>query len=230
MPRPTCSGSGNILYVSPDAMYVSYQRYHPVIYPVKGGREIMPAQPCPAARPGVWVNRRIRRRSSHRGKNRVPPADPCRLQHPDRSPAAGDPRWSPDCRTGRDPAAGSRPDQLPLSTRSAIKDGKITYIGKGEVPGTLDNQFSMDEYNNNLRRRDNVQCLHQLRSVYLQQCLRPGREDGHDRFPDPYRRTGNDLLDTVHRRPALHGDLQADRPLLRDRPLDPAKPRRSSVN
>ena len=33
----------------------------------------------------------------------------------------------------------------------AINDGKITYIGKGEVPGTLDNQFSMDEYNNNLR-------------------------------------------------------------------------------
>ena len=33
----------------------------------------------------------------------------------------------------------------------AIKDGTITYIAKGEVPGTLDNQFSMDEYNNNLR-------------------------------------------------------------------------------
>ncbi len=27
----------------------------------------------------------------------------------------------------------------------------ITYGAKGEVPGTLDNQFSMDEYNNNLR-------------------------------------------------------------------------------
>ena len=33
----------------------------------------------------------------------------------------------------------------------AISDGTITYIAKGEVPGTLDNQFSMDEYNNNLR-------------------------------------------------------------------------------
>ena len=30
-------GSGNILYVSPDAMYVSYQKYHPVIYPVRVG-------------------------------------------------------------------------------------------------------------------------------------------------------------------------------------------------
>ena len=38
-------GSGNILYVSPDAMYVSYQKYHPVIYTMQGGREIMPPQP-----------------------------------------------------------------------------------------------------------------------------------------------------------------------------------------
>ena len=38
-------GSGDILYVSPDAMYVSYQHYHPVIYTVQGGREIVPPQP-----------------------------------------------------------------------------------------------------------------------------------------------------------------------------------------
>ena len=38
-------GSGNILYVSPDAMYVSYQKYHPVIYPMRGGMEIAPPQP-----------------------------------------------------------------------------------------------------------------------------------------------------------------------------------------
>ena len=39
-------GSGNILYVSPDAMYVSYQKYHPVIYPVRGGTgNVLPPQP-----------------------------------------------------------------------------------------------------------------------------------------------------------------------------------------
>ena len=32
-----------------------------------------------------------------------------------------------------------------------INNGAITYIAKGEVPGTLDNQFSMDEFNGNLR-------------------------------------------------------------------------------
>ena len=43
--------------------------------------------------------------------------------------------------------------------------------------------------------------------------------------PNPYCRTGDDLFDPVHRRPALHGDLQADRPLLCDRPLEPGNPK-----
>jgi hypothetical protein len=33
----------------------------------------------------------------------------------------------------------------------AISNGAITYSSRGEVPGILRNQFSMDEYNNNLR-------------------------------------------------------------------------------
>ena len=33
----------------------------------------------------------------------------------------------------------------------SIKDGKIDYMSKGEVEGRLLNQFSLDEYNNNLR-------------------------------------------------------------------------------
>jgi uncharacterized secreted protein with C-terminal beta-propeller domain len=32
-----------------------------------------------------------------------------------------------------------------------IRNGAITYLAKGEVPGTLHNQFSMDEYDGNLR-------------------------------------------------------------------------------
>ena len=48
--------------------------------------------------------------------------------------------------------AGRKPTRpATVVHKIGIKDGKITYIGKGEVPGTLDNQFSMDEYNNNLR-------------------------------------------------------------------------------
>ena len=33
----------------------------------------------------------------------------------------------------------------------AISNGAITYIARGDVPGILESQFSMDEYNNNLR-------------------------------------------------------------------------------
>ena len=33
----------------------------------------------------------------------------------------------------------------------AIRNGAITYIARGDVPGVLESQFSMDEYKNNLR-------------------------------------------------------------------------------
>lgn len=33
----------------------------------------------------------------------------------------------------------------------ALEDGEISYIGKGEVPGTILNQFSMDEFDGNFR-------------------------------------------------------------------------------
>ncbi len=35
--------------------------------------------------------------------------------------------------------------------RFKLKDGSLTYSGKGEVPGSILNQFSMDEYNNYFR-------------------------------------------------------------------------------
>jgi len=33
----------------------------------------------------------------------------------------------------------------------AINNGAITYVARGDVPGILESQFSMDEYKNNLR-------------------------------------------------------------------------------
>ena len=33
----------------------------------------------------------------------------------------------------------------------AISNGAITYVARGDVPGVLESQFSMDEYKNNLR-------------------------------------------------------------------------------
>ncbi len=45
-------GSGNTLYVSRDAMYVSYQRYHPVMYNTRG---VVPPQPV-AVNGGMGVS------------------------------------------------------------------------------------------------------------------------------------------------------------------------------
>jgi inhibitor of cysteine peptidase len=154
-------GSGNILYVSPDAMYVSYQKYHPVVYPVRGGMEIAPPQPVgvsmgmgssgsagvatavdSALSPAAGVSS---------AKIAVPPptvpADFNSLTEAQRQAVLDSLRASEQDAIRRQEA-----DQTTtVIHKIAIHDGTITYVGKGEVPGTLDNQFSMDEYNNNLR-------------------------------------------------------------------------------
>ncbi|MGD1004557.1 MAG: beta-propeller domain-containing protein [Methanoregulaceae archaeon] len=148
-------GSGNILYVSPNAMYVSYQKYPPVIYTVQGGKEIIPPQPA-AVNGGLGssgsagVSTSVDTGSSS-AKIAVPPAalpaDFNSLTDAQRQSILNNLRNAEQDLIRRQEA-----DQTTTVVHKiAIKDGTITYIAKGEVPGTLDNQFSMDEYNNNLR-------------------------------------------------------------------------------
>jgi inhibitor of cysteine peptidase len=153
-------GSGNILYVSPDAMYVSYQKYHPVIYTMQGGREIMPPQPVAigggmgtsgSAGVSTAVDVAV---SSASGVSAAKIAVPAVIP-PDFNTLTDAQRQAilDGLRTAEQDVI-RRQEAEQTSTvihKIAIHDGKITYIGKGEVPGTLDNQFSMDEYNNNLR-------------------------------------------------------------------------------
>ncbi len=133
-------GSGNIIYVSPDAMYVSYQKYNPIVYPMRGGMEI--AKPMPASVSGIAV-------SGASGSVSSAPAsqDFNAMSESDRQAIIS------GLRTGEQDAI-RRQEADQTSTvihKLAIKDGTIQYVAKGEVPGTLKNQFSMDEYNNNLR-------------------------------------------------------------------------------
>lgn len=63
----------------------------------------------------------------------------------------------------REPTPAVVPDRVPAIMpplepreqttvyRFALKDGDVTYTGKGEVPGTVLNQFSMDEYDGHFR-------------------------------------------------------------------------------
>ncbi|MBE0465979.1 MAG: beta-propeller domain-containing protein [Candidatus Desulforudis sp.] len=49
------------------------------------------------------------------------------------------------------PIAPRVPDERTTIYRFALADGRITFNGRGEVPGTVLNQFSMDEYNGYFR-------------------------------------------------------------------------------
>ena len=150
-------GNGNIIYVSPDAMYVSYQKYHPVVYPVRGGMEI--AKPMPAPVSGIEVSG-----ASGSVSSAPVPQDFNAMSESDQRQAI-----ISGLRSGEQDAI-RRQEADQTSTvihKIAIKDGTIQYVAKGEVPGTLKNQFSMDEYNNNLRVATIIQCLHHVRAVYL---------------------------------------------------------------
>ncbi len=133
-------GSGTILYVSPDAMYVSYQKYHPVVYPVRGGTEIAKSMPVPASR------------SAGLGSSEIVSPVPATqdfntLDEEQRQAIIG------GIRSGEQDVI-RRQDADQTSTvihKIAIKDGMIQYVAKSEVPGTLKNQFAMDEYNGDLR-------------------------------------------------------------------------------
>jgi len=133
-------GTGNILYVSPDAMYVSYQRYHPAVYPMRGGMDVVPPQPEAMGADMVSGG-------SAGISSAAIPADFNSLNEEQRQSILNGLRNSE-----KDLIHKQEVDQTSTMVHKiAIDDGKITYIAKGEVPGILDNQFSMDEYNNNLR-------------------------------------------------------------------------------
>ena len=127
-------GSGNILYVSPDALYVSYQKYHPVVYPARGVGAVVP-MPVSVAEEKVST------------AAMAVPADFNTLDEAQRQSLIE------SLRNGEEEAARAREVEQTSTVihKIGIDNGKITYIAKGEVPGTLDNQFSMDEYKGDLR-------------------------------------------------------------------------------
>ncbi len=130
-------GSGNILYVSPDAMYVSHQQYHNIYTPRMGI-----AVPAPAARP-ISVG-------GVAGGAQVSP-----VTVPDFNTLSESEKQAliAGLKTGEQDAIRNREiDQTTtIIHKIGIQEGAITYLARGEVPGNLKDQFSMDEYNGNLR-------------------------------------------------------------------------------
>ena len=131
-------GSGNILYVSTDAMYVSYQTYH-TIYRQNWG----------IAQPAVDVVQSSV--GSAAGIARV--SSPALVEDFNTMSESEKQALITDMKSSEQDAIQKR--EIDQSTtmvhKIGINNGAITYIAKGEVAGYLKNQFSMDEYGGNLR-------------------------------------------------------------------------------
>ncbi len=124
-------GSGDTIYVSKDAIYVSYPRYYPVIYrsqpegPVPFSTGISRSEAFPGSIPPDF--------NTLPGEERQAIIDAIRNAEQD---------------AVRRKEAGQT---VTVIHKIGIRNGVITYRAEGEVPGTLHNQFSMDEYGGNLR-------------------------------------------------------------------------------
>ena len=131
-------GSGNILYVSPDAMYVSYQKYHNVYRPMRGLAEpvLDVVQSSGGSASGIT-----------QGSSPTVAADFNTMSESEKQAVIA------EMKTGEQEAIRKREiDQsTTLIHKIGIDNGAITYLAKGEVPGYLKNQFAMDEYGGNLR-------------------------------------------------------------------------------
>ena len=131
-------GSGNIIYVSPDAMYVSYQKYHNIYRPMRAMVEpainVVQESVGPAA-----------------GISKV--SAPVLVDDFNTMSESEKQAVIADMKSGEQEAILKR--EIDQSTtvihKIGINNGAITYLAKGEVPGYLKNQFAMDEYGGNLR-------------------------------------------------------------------------------
>lgn len=128
-------GSGNILYVSQDAMYVSYQKWHPVYRAYTGGPEIAVAVPAAGVASGSSA--------------------PAPLLYEDFNRMSETEKQAviAELKSGEQDLIRKREyDQTTtVIHKIAISSGNIAYVARGEVAGYLKNQFAMDEYDGNLR-------------------------------------------------------------------------------
>jgi inhibitor of cysteine peptidase len=150
-------GTGNIMYVSPDAMYVSYQKYHPAYYPMRGTGIAAPQPLSWGMEVATAVGSAVKSSADEMGVSSSQAfssvsSAPVRsdfnsMTEEQRQSIINDLK-------GAEQEVIQKEEFDQTTTvihKIAIKDGTIAYVAKGEVPGVLENQFSMDEYTGNLR-------------------------------------------------------------------------------
>jgi inhibitor of cysteine peptidase len=141
-------GSGNILYVSENAMYITYQKYHNIIYPMRAGPAIAPGMPIGIAQAaGAASGTGSAVAGSAAVSSPVNVEDFNQMSETEKQAVIADMK-----NTEQESIRKKEIDQTTTAIHKiAISNGAITYIARGDVPGILESQFSMDEYKNNLR-------------------------------------------------------------------------------
>jgi inhibitor of cysteine peptidase len=129
-------GSGNLLYVSENAIYITYQKYINVYRTMRSGPVIAlddvqsgsAASPSGLSAPILWE-------------------DFNKMSETEKQAYIAEMK-----NKEQESIQKKEIDQTTTAIHKiAISNGAITYIARGDVPGILESQFSMDEHNNNLR-------------------------------------------------------------------------------
>jgi len=129
-------GSGNILYVSQDAIYISYQKHHNVYRTRSAAGQVIASD-----------DRVVTSGTSSGISSPVLWQDFNKMSETEKQAIIAELKSAEDEKIQK-----KEIDQSTTAIHKiAIDNGAITYIARGEVPGYLDSQFAMDEKNDNLR-------------------------------------------------------------------------------
>lgn len=141
-------GSGDLLYVSENAMYITYQRYNNIIYPMRAMPAIAPVMPIGIAQAaGAGSGSGSAVAGSAAVSSPVNAGDFNTMSETEKQAVIADMKNSE-----QESIRKKEIDQTTTAIHKiAISNGAITYIARGDVPGTLKDQFAMDEYDGNMR-------------------------------------------------------------------------------
>ena len=141
-------GTGNLMYVSENAMYITYQKYHNVYRTMRAEPMIAPAEPI-----GILKESGAGSGSGGAAAGSAAVSSPVLWEDFNKMSETEKQAFIADMKNKEQESIRNKEiDQTTTAIHKiAINNGAITYIARGDVPGILESQFSMDEYKNNLR-------------------------------------------------------------------------------
>jgi inhibitor of cysteine peptidase len=141
-------GSGNILYVSENAMYITYQKYKNIIYPMRAQPAIASVVPV-----GILKESDSGSASGSAVTGSTGVSSPILWEDFNKMSDSEKQAFIAEMKNAEQESLQKQEiDQTTTAIHKiAISNGAITYIARGEVSGSLKDQFAIDEHNGNLR-------------------------------------------------------------------------------